>query len=303
MSSVTQSIVEKGLVKPPSWLASNVHYEAITGSIAYGVSEDTSDFDVYGWCIPPKDMIFPHLRGEIPGFGRQVQRFEQFQQHHVNDPEALGGKGRQYDLSIYSIVKWFHLVMEGNPNMVDALFVPANCVLRATQIGQRVRERRKLFLHKGCWHKYKGYAFAQASRMRGDRKRPDGKRKEVVDQFGFDCKHAYHIVRLLDEAEQILETGDLVLGRNREHMKAIRRGEWTEQQVLDHFAAKEKALEELYQRSTLPWGPDEDAIKGLLLECLEEHFGSLAAVVAREDAPVRALREIDGVLAGVRGLL
>jgi predicted nucleotidyltransferase len=53
------------------------------GSQAYGVNTDTSDLDIYGVCIPPKEMIFPHLAGEIPGFGQQIQRFEMWQEHKV----------------------------------------------------------------------------------------------------------------------------------------------------------------------------------------------------------------------------
>src|SRR5688500_2656981 len=75
-SSVTQRLAARKLALPPKWLPNAVAYETIMGSVAYGVSSDTSDMDVYGFCIPPKEMIFPHLAGEIPGFGTQVQRFE-----------------------------------------------------------------------------------------------------------------------------------------------------------------------------------------------------------------------------------
>lgn len=64
-------------VTPPRWLPDNLIYLTMMGSVAYGVSSDTSDMDVYGLCIPPKEDIFPHLQGIIPGFGRQQQRFEQ----------------------------------------------------------------------------------------------------------------------------------------------------------------------------------------------------------------------------------
>jgi predicted nucleotidyltransferase len=302
LSSKIQHLTGRQFIKPPKWLPDNVHYETVMGSIAYGVNDDDSDFDVYGWCIPPKDMVFPHLRGEIPGFGRQVQRFEQYQQHHIQDPEARAGKGRMYDLQIYSIVKFFHLAMENNPNMVDALFTPANAVLHATQIAQRVREQRRIFLHKGSWHKFKGYAYSQLQKMRGDRERPEGKRRAIVEQHGYDVKFAYHVVRLIDEVEQILETGDLELGRNREQMKAIRRGEWTEDQVRQYFTDKERQLEELYHRSSIPHSPDEERIKRLLLECLEEHYGSLAAVVVLPDASRQALTEIQAILDRFPGL-
>src|SRR5580704_3867209 len=70
--STLQRLADRGLVKPPRWLPGNVQYETIMGSVAYGVSSDTSDLDVYGWAFPPKDDIFPHIHGEVPGFGKKA---------------------------------------------------------------------------------------------------------------------------------------------------------------------------------------------------------------------------------------
>jgi predicted nucleotidyltransferase len=156
MPSVISRLAQKQFIHPPQWLPSNIHYEVIMGSEAYGVSSNDSDIDIYGFCIPPKDMIFPHLRGEIPGFGNQIKRFEQYQEHHIKDPY----KGKEYDCSMYSIVKYFQLCMENNPNMIDSLFVPERCVLHITRIGQMIREKRKSFLHKGSKQKYIGYAYS-----------------------------------------------------------------------------------------------------------------------------------------------
>jgi predicted nucleotidyltransferase len=300
--SVVQELVHKGIAHPPAWLPDNVHYETVMGSVAYGVSSDTSDMDVYGFAIPPKDEIFPHLRGEIIGFGTQHERFTQYQEHHLNDPAALSGKGRSHDLTIYNIVDYFQLVMKNNPNLIDSLFTADACVLHVTRIGQMVREQRRTFLHRGCWHTFKGYAYQQVARMSGTRKRT-GKRKELVEQYGYDPKFAYHVVRLLNEVEQILTEGDLDLMRNREQLKSIRRGEWTEQQVREYFTRKEAELEALYQKCTLPWGPDEARIKQLLLHCLEEHYGSLEKCVVNPDEAVQALRELAAVLDRHRRLL
>src|SRR5688500_4528079 len=52
-------------MSPPDWLPDNLLYETLMGSEAYGVSSDASDRDVYGICMPPKHMLFPHLAGEI----------------------------------------------------------------------------------------------------------------------------------------------------------------------------------------------------------------------------------------------
>jgi predicted nucleotidyltransferase len=177
MSSVIQRLSEKGLISPPPWLPKNVHYEAVTGSVAYGVSNAESDYDVYGFCIPRKDDVFPHLRGEIPGFGRQIQRFDQYIQHHVDDAEER----KKYDLTIFGIVKFFSLCMENNPNMVDVLFVPANLILYSSSIGQMVREKRRIFLHKGSWPKYKGYSYSQQSKLHAGTTKAERFRAALLD--------------------------------------------------------------------------------------------------------------------------
>jgi hypothetical protein len=104
----------------------------------------------------------------------------------------------------------------------------------------------------------------------------------------YDVKYAYHLVRLLNEVEQILVEGDLDLQRNREQLKDIRRGEWTLDQIERYFEEKERLLEATYTASKLPHSPDENAIKRLLMNCLEEHYGDLTNAV-RMDANVEAL--------------
>ena len=304
MPSITTQLTDRGFITPPSWLPCNIMFEGIQGSNAYGVAVDTSDFDIIGYCIPPKDIVFPHLAGRIHGFGRQQQEFNTYQKHHIFDQYAQGGKGRQYDLNIYNIVHYFHLCMEGNPNMVASLFLPAECVLHTTTVGNMVREKRHLFLHKGCFHKFKGYAFSQLSKMETKSPQPGSNRAATVEKYHYDVKFAYHLVRLLHEVEQILATGDLDLRRNSDELKSIRRGEWTAQQVRDFFAQKEKTLEVLYDTcSILPYGPRQDEIKQLLLDCLESHYGSLKNCILTEMTPILALREVAEVIDKHRDLI
>lgn len=301
MASTIQQLTKKGLINPPEFLPTNVHYETIMGSVAYGVSSDTSDCDIYGFCIPKKEMLFPHLAGEILGFGRQKKRFEQYQQHHVWVQDELKGEGRSYDFQIFSIVKYFNLAMENNPNIIDSLFTPQNCVQHITKIGNMVRERRKIFLHKGAWHRFKGYAYSQLHKMKT--KDPKGKRAEIRDKFGFDVKFAYHVVRLLNECEQILVEGDIDLQKNNEHLKAIRRGDVPEKEIVAWFNDKERQLENLYVESSLPHSPDEGKIKKLLMECLEEHYGNLSECVVDPDESTVALKEMYEVMSRYRHLL
>ena len=361
MGNIVKELTKRGLIQPPAFLADNIQYLTMMGSVAYGVSSDTSDCDVYGFCIPPRDELFPHLRGEIEGFGRQKKRFHQWQQHHIKDPEAAGGKGKEYDFGVYNIVRYFDLCMNCNPNMIDSLFTPVDCVLHTTAVGELVREKRRMFLHKGCYHKLRGYAFSQLHKMdikqhKGldavvdfekahniphsltfavvkklvDKKHvghrvseldhltgqeldeyyqlfaymmEEGKRGENVKRFGFDVKFAYHTVRLAEQCEQILVEHDLDLRKSREYLKAIRRGEVSQKEIRQHFNDKDKILTKLYESSTLPYGPDEDKIRSLLLNCLEAHYGSLDNCVVTEDAAVRALREIAEVVDRSRKIL
>jgi len=298
MPSTVDRLAKRGLITPPGFLACNVHYETMMGSVAYGVAGDASDCDIYGFCTPPKDMLFPHLRGEIPGFGRQVKRFEQYQQHGIVDKDAA----KTYDISVYSIVKYFQLCMENNPNMIDSLFVPQRCIVHITQLGQHVREHRHLFLHKGSFHKLKGYAYSQLHKMRTKTPRAGSKRAAAVREHGFDLKFAYHVVRLLSQAEQILEEGDLDLERNREQLKAIRRGEVTCDDIIKWASDKELQLEMLYRDSALRHSPPEDEIKQLLLECLEMHYGSLDQCLVLEDRYKEALRKIGDIIAAQKDL-
>jgi predicted nucleotidyltransferase len=289
---ILDSLYKKNLIRSPKWLPDNTVMLTVMGSQAYGVSADDSDLDIYGVCIPPKEMIFPHLAGEIPGFGRQIQRFESWQEHHVKDPD----KTVAYDFAVFGIVKYFQLCMENNPNMIDSLFVPRNCVIHSTAIGEHIRENRKVFLHKGAWHKFKGYSYAQMSKIRNKQNSSNDKRAANIEKFGYDVKFAYHVVRLMNEVEQILIEHDLDLQRNREQLKSIRRGEWSLEQIEAYFTNKEHALETAYVNSMLPHSPDEDRIKTLLMQSLEMHYGSLDSAVKKTAPLDKVLSELQSVI-------
>jgi len=281
---------DKGLLTPPKHVTDGMQMEVMMGSVAYGVSSDTSDIDIYGVSIPRKEMIFPHLTGEIQGFGNQIQRFEQYQQHHVEDRQAK----KIYDITVYNIIKYFQLCMDNNPNMIDSLFVPRRCVLFTTKIGEMIRENRKLFLHKGAWFKFKGYSYSQIHKMRI--KNPEGKRKDIVDKYGYDIKFAYHCIRLLNEIEQILAEHDLDLERNREQLKSIRRGEWKQEDIFKYFETKERELETLYTKSKLRHSPDEPKIKQLLVDCLEEFFGDLSSAIIIPNKTTNLIKDLEEVI-------
>ncbi|AXQ69695.1 hypothetical protein HOU03_gp113 [Caulobacter phage CcrSC] len=281
-----------GIIFPPKWLPANTHYLTMMGSIAYAVSGDTSDCDVAGFAIPSKEVIFPHLAGHIPGFGKQPEAFNVWTEHHKIDPRT----SKEYDFTVYSIVKFFQLCLENNPNMIDTLFTPRRCVLHASNIGNYVLENRKLFLHKGSYHKFRGYAYAQLAKIRSKQTSDNPKRQESIDKYGYDVKHAYHVVRLALEAEQILIEGDLDLERNAAILKDIRAGQWKLDHLERWFQDKEKALEVLHGQSTLPHKADEAQIKAVLMHALEMHYGSISKAIVRETDLGRVLGEMKAVI-------
>lgn len=290
---ILERLYEQKAIQPPKWLISNVNYMVIMGSQAYAVSQDTSDMDIYGFCTPPKDMIYTQAAGEITGFGRQIQRFEEYQQHHVSDPS---NPTKEYDFSIYNIVKYFDLCMENNPNLLDSLFVPDRCVLYITPVGKHVRDNRKIFLHKGSWFKFKGYAYSQMSKIRNKVNSKNEKRASDIEKYGYSLKYAYHLVRLVLEAEMILVEHDLDIERSREQLKSIRRGEWKLEEIEKWFVEKERQLETTYANSTLRNKPDEDAIKQILVDCLEMSYGTIARCEKQIDT-VNIMNDLKALIA------
>jgi len=283
---------ESGKIHPPKWLADNVFYLTRMGSHAYGCHDENSDIDIYGYAIPPKNITF--RTNEIPDFDRQVERFEQFQAGH------LDVEGVEHDITVYSIAKYFRLVTDNNPNMLDSLFTPRTCVIHSTNISERIREKRKIFLSKKCYHTFKGYAYSQLHKMTTKETTAGSKRMALREKFGYDVKFGLHLVRLVLECNQILETGDLNMQRDTDILKSIRRGEWTEQKVIEWFGQQEKILDKLYlDTNEVPHKPDEKAIRTLLLECLEEHYGNLKDVIVDESENIKILKEIKQLIGKV----
>lgn len=121
-------------------------------------------------------------------------------------------------------------------------------------------------------------------------------RFQMVKTHGYDLKFAYHVVRLLDEAEQIILEGEMDLQRSKEAMKSIRRGEWKIEDVRNWAMEKEKALEVAYVECKLPEHAPEEKLRRLLLECIEAHYGSTSEAFQQPDWSMQALCEMDDLM-------
>lgn len=290
MGSLIQEMHRRGDLNCAKWIPDSVVYEVITGSQSYGIATPESDWDICGVVIPPIAQIFPHLDGHVEGFG---PRSNSFTTHQIGKYQL---EGREYETTIYGLVKYFALLADCNPNIIDTLFVRGEMVKAITQVGTLLRENRKLFLHKKAWHTFKGYAYNQLAGV-GKMPTAESTRRPSWDKFGFDVKYAYNVVRLLLEVEMILIEGDLDLMRHKEQLRAIRNGDWSASDIKEWAAAKEKDLESVYVSSSLPHTADWPKLRRLLLQCIEAHYGSLdkfSVVVPGADRAV--LQQIAAIL-------
>lgn len=294
MPSNVYRLTQSGLVTPPPWLPSNVHLEVIMGSRAYGCNDpESSDYDVRGVFTPPKAMPFPSTAGLVVGYD-DLPKCDHWTEAHVKSADGR----KEFDFDLHNITKFVRLAEENNPNQVDLLFAHETLVTHCSAVGRMLLDARYLFLSKLCWKRFRGYASDQFHYVKN--RKAEGKRKALVEKYGYDTKFASHCIRLMREAEQILTEGDLDLFEGNEELKAIRRGEWTLDRLETEFVARKTAIESVYHQCKLPERPDHDKVRQLLLDCLEHHYGSLSKVVVRPDETVRALRDIDAVLSRIR---
>ena len=58
-------------------------------------------------------------------------------------------------------------------------------------------------------------------KIKGGANRANPKRQASVEEYGYDIKFGYHVVRLMLEVEQIMIEGDLDLLRNTDQLLSI----------------------------------------------------------------------------------
>lgn len=98
-------------------------------------------------------------------------------------------------------------------------------------------------------------------------------RAAMEAKFGFDLKHASHLVRLLRMAKEIMELGQVIVRRpDAEELLAIRNGAWTYEQLIEWAESQDALLNELYEsgKSPLPKKPNHVRLDALCQQIVEE---------------------------------
>lgn len=235
---------------------------AYRGSIAHGMyvpntdPNSIDDKDLMGLCIPDKRFYFG---------------LHAFEQH-----EAVY---KEWDSVIYEFRKFVRLLVQQNPNVMSLLWNEPNHFIIMEEPAKRLLANRGLFVSRKAYHAFTGYAFGQLKKMTalafngymGE------KRKKLVEKFGYDTKNAAHLIRLLKMGIEFLNDGQLYVDRGRvgdaHQLLAIKRGEWTLEQVKAESDRLFKRAEEAFDRSKLPPAVDSQAADRLVTEILSDYFG------------------------------
>jgi hypothetical protein len=97
------------------------------------------------------------------------------------------------------------------------------------------------------------------------------KRAAIEFQFGYDTKHAYHLVRLCRMCLEILQDKKVLVKRpDAEELIRIRNGDWSYDKLLEWFEGQENILNTAYQNSTLPHSPNKSKIDEICIKMIKE---------------------------------
>lgn len=101
-------------------------------------------------------------------------------------------------------------------------------------------------------------------------------RAALEDRYGYDTKHAMHLVRLLKMGQEVLSESTLVVRRpDAEWLLGIRDGALDYESLLRLAEVLTATLNEQIKASSLPDGPDQEAAENLLVRM---HLQALAGI-------------------------
>ena len=224
------------------------------GSIAHGTAGDIiDDIDIGGVFIAPIEHYFG------------LQRIE-----HI---ERIG-IAEKYDFALFELRRYVSLLLKSNPNVLSLLWLPENLYIERIWWGKLLIENRHLFMSKQLHKSFGGYAYGQLRRMTHpctDQAYQGKRRRERFEKFGYNCKNASHLVRLLRMGIEALCTGEINVARHdAKQLKEIKAGQWTLEQVEREAERLNHLLDDALVKCSLPAKPDFDKAERLLIGILSE---------------------------------
>jgi len=153
----------------------------IVGSTAYGLRHEGSDVDTLGVGVASSTAVWG-LNG----------------QELVKESRVTTAP----DSTLHEVGKFCRLALKSNPSVLELLWLED--WLFCDPLGSRLVELRRAFLsERGVRNAYGGYARQQLNRLET---RYAARHDHPTDRAD---KHARHILRLMDQGTELLETGSL----------------------------------------------------------------------------------------------
>lgn len=270
-SDQARRIAERGTILRAQ-VGSGVHGTSISGQ---------DDRDEMGICLEPPEYVTGIARVPAGVDARTATvEFEQYQRHTVWDqPGGLANRSGAGDLDvvIYSARKWCRLALAGNPTVLLLLFVPDEEVLYRNDAGAELVANAHRFVSQLAADRFLGYLRGQKAAMSGQ-SGAHTNRPELVAAHGYDTKFAMHALRLGVQGVELLTTGRITLPvpePDRQYLRAIRRGEVAQADVISAVDAAERQLESLRTSPAIPVEPDRDWVNGWLHRSYTTYWATL----------------------------
>lgn len=134
---------------------------AVMGSHAYGTSLPTSDIDKRGIFIQPIKDIIKY------GYVEQVS-------------------DEKNDIIFYELKRFLDLVKSNNPNILELLNVPKECIIQNSSEYRKISSQKKKFITKKCKNSFGGYAIQQIRKAIGLNKKMNWDKKETIRKSVLD---------------------------------------------------------------------------------------------------------------------
>lgn len=155
----------------------------VVGSTAYGLAREGSDVDTLG--------VFVAETVDIAGLHWHSHR----ETTVTHEPDS----------TMHELGKYLRLALKGNPTILELLWLDGYAFI--DNVGADLIElRHDLLSERAIRSAYGGYATAQAEKLA---RRGDGTFSS--DTKNRSAKHARHLLRLLRQGRELLETGNLTI--------------------------------------------------------------------------------------------
>ncbi len=221
-------------------------FKTIVGSKLYGLDTPESDTDYRGFGMPDVSAII--------GLRRQEQ----------DETKSLEENSEG---TIFSLNKYIHLLMKGNPTVFELAFANEKFHVESTPEGLEICAFvKKHFVTKHLFKPYSAYFRAQQRELNNTKR--IGKRLELVKKYGYDCKYASHAARLAYQCCELMRTGTLnptLEGAEREICMGIKTGAYSLSKVNDLLSILDKDMYYEYEKSLLPTHPDFKSVENFVI--------------------------------------